>query len=58
MGATRYRLYMILGLVLGAAMLIAGVLALLLGGGPVLGWFMIVAGAVAVIAALLQLRRA
>lgn len=57
MGATRFRLYQIVGLVLGVLLLVTGILALFLGGGPVLGWVMIVGGAAALIASIYQLRR-
>lgn len=57
MGPTRYRIYMLFGLVVGILLLVAGVLALFLGGGPVIGWVMIVGGLVATVAAILQLRR-
>lgn len=58
MGRTRFRLYQIIGLVVGLLLLVAGVLALFLGGGPVLGWVMIGGGAAATVAALMNLRRA
>jgi hypothetical protein len=57
MGPARFRLYNLFGLVLGIALLVAGVLALFLGGGPVLGWVMIGGGLAATVAALMQLRR-
>ena len=57
MGTTRFRLYQIIGLVVGVLLLVAGILALFLGGGPVLGWVMIGGGAAATVAALMNLRR-
>lgn len=58
MGPTRSRLYLLLGLILGVALLVSGILALFLGGGPVLGWVMIGGGLAATIASLMQLRGA
>ncbi|WP_322410775.1 hypothetical protein [Microbacterium invictum] len=57
MGRTRYRLYMIIGLVVAILLLAAGVGALLTNGGPVLGWFMVVAGLAIAIVSVVQLRR-
>lgn len=57
MGRTRYRLYMIIGLVVSLLFTAAGVAALLTGGGPVLGWAMIVAGLAIAVVSVVQLRR-
>jgi hypothetical protein len=57
LGQTRFRIYNVLGLVLGVVLLVAGVLALFFGGGPVLGWVMIAGGVAATIAGIFQLRR-
>lgn len=56
-GTTRYRVWMIYGLVLAILLLLAGIGALIWGGGALLGWFMIVAGAVIAVVAILRLRR-
>jgi uncharacterized membrane protein YkvI len=57
MGRTRYRLYMIIGLVTALLFAAAGVAALLTNGGPVLGWVMIIAGIAIAILSIVQLRR-
>lgn len=52
MGPSRFRAYLIIGLIVGLAFAGAGVGALLTNGGPVLGWFMVIAGiAIAVLSA-------
>lgn len=56
-GTPRFRAMMIFGLVLAILLLLAGIGALLWGGGALLGWFMIAAGGIIAIVALLQLRR-
>lgn len=57
MGRTRYRLYMIIGLVTSLLLAAAGVAALLTNGGPVLGWAMIIAGLAIAVVSVVQLRR-
>ncbi|AZC12955.1 hypothetical protein DT073_03855 [Microbacterium sp. ABRD28] len=57
MGRTRYRLYMIIGLVVSLLFAIVGVAALLTNGGPVLGWVMIIAGLAIAVVSIVQLRR-
>ena len=56
-GTPRYRVMMIIGLVAAILFLLAGIGALIWGGGALLGWFMIAAGAIIGVVALVQLRR-
>ncbi|MET0297807.1 MAG: hypothetical protein ABW024_10425 [Microbacterium sp.] len=58
MGPTRYRIYMILGLVTSLALVGVGVWGVIGSNEPVLGWVMLVAGVAITILSIVQLRRA
>lgn len=58
MGPTRYRIYMILGLVLSLALVGVGIWGVVGSNEPVLGWVMLVAGVAITILSIFQLRRA
>lgn len=58
MGPTRYRIYMILGLVLSLALVGVGIWGIVGSSEPVLGWVMLVAGVAITILSIVQLRRA
>lgn len=58
MGPTRYRIYMILGLVTSLALVGVGIWGVVGSNEPVLGWVMLVAGVAITILSIVQLRRA
>jgi len=58
MGPTRYRIYMILGLVTSLALVGVGVWGIVGSNEPVLGWVMLVAGIAITVVSIVQLRRA
>ncbi len=58
MGPTRYRIYMILGLVTSLALVGVGIWGIVGSNEPVLGWIMLVAGVAITILSIVQLRRA
>lgn len=58
MGPTRYRIYMILGLVFSLALVGVGIWGILGSNEPILGWVMLVAGVAITGVSIMQLRRA
>ncbi|MET0673892.1 MAG: hypothetical protein ABWY37_10400 [Microbacterium pygmaeum] len=58
MGPTRYRIYMILGLVLSLALVGVGIWGIVGSNEPVLGWVMLIAGIAITVLSIVQLRRA
>ncbi|KAA9107939.1 hypothetical protein [Microbacterium rhizomatis] len=58
MGPTRYRIYMILGLVCSLALIGVGIWGIVGSQEPVLGWVMLVAGIAISALSVVQLRRA
>lgn len=58
MGPTRYRIYMILGLVTSLALVGVGIWGIVGSNEPVLGWVMLVAGLAITVVSIMQLRRA
>ena len=58
MGPTRYRIYMILGLVTSLALVGVGIWGIVGSNEPILGWVMLVAGLAITVVSIMQLRRA
>ncbi len=58
MGPTRYRIYMILGLVTSLALVGVGIWGIVGSNEPILGWVMLIAGLAITVVSIMQLRRA
>jgi len=57
MGPTRYRIYMILGLVTALALVGVGIWGIVGSNEPILGWVMLIAGVAITGVSIVQLRR-
>lgn len=58
LGATRYRVYSIIGIVVGLLFLALGVAAFLAGGGPIVGTIAAVGGVVVLVVSVVNMVRA
>ncbi|MET0735382.1 MAG: hypothetical protein ABWY55_07045 [Microbacterium sp.] len=58
MGPTRYRIYMVFGLVLSLVLIGVGIWGIFGSQEPVLGWVMLIAGIAITVLSIVQVRRA